>query len=305
MDRERERRRRPKLRALNVLIVVAVGVALLYSWAYTTAAAILDECRLTPEPHCPGLPFSSLLVNGPTPLPVAIRESVAQLEAFLERASEALAAPEVMRLSLDLWEFAQNGPEEVDFSLELGHIATLVANLDALTEFLRYIVAQLNPSELPQAEDGEPVVVLSLEGLELLPGLALRGAGEFKLRLGQDLNFYLDKLTVRISTGGLSAETELDPERLEITQEQLNLEFQLGAITVRSEVVLGEGQVLRETIELSAQAGDLSLASEATFTITTQEFRIGMTIGDLEISSTSVLTPTGLGAQILSFEMEF
>ncbi len=178
-----------------------------------------------------------------------------------------------------------------------------MANLDALTEFLKYIVTQLNPGERPHAEDREPVVVLNLEGLELLPGLALRGAGEF--RLGEDLNFYLDKLTVLISTGGLSAEMELDPEELRITQEQLNLEFQLGAITVRSEVVLGEGQVLRETIELSAQAGDLSLTSEATFTIASQEFRIGMTIGDLEISSTSVLTPTGLGAQIFSFEMEF
>jgi hypothetical protein len=119
------------------------------------------------------------------------------------------------------------------------------------------------------------------------------------------LNFYIDKITLTITNGTLLSETEVAPEGFLIIEERLGIRFNLGPILISSGIVIGDQRVTREVIRMSATSGDLSLMSEASFTTEFHELRVGATFGGLVLSSTSVLSPSGLGRQTFQLELEF
>lgn len=242
----------------------------------------------------------------------ATTPTVKEIEAFLARAADlAPSQPSEagldalfwgLGLSFDLWSWGESSPSpEAELTLGLGNIAALEARLDFLAALIGLMLEKLGGPTLPEGQ--ELNLVLKLEDLRLAPGVLL--SGRSKLILDKDLNFYVDQITLTLTTGPLKSETELKPEGFVITEERLGLQFELGPISVTSGIAVGPKGVTREIIRLSASSGELSLVSEVSFTTGFQEFRIGATIGGLELSSASVLTPTGLGGQTFQLLWRF
>lgn len=272
-----------------------------------------------------------------TSLPLSLDEDIGKIERWLTQISQGLSAPggpeggparadagegeeggavtsaEIawgLGFSFDLWGFVASPPHrELSLRLGLGNIASLEARLDFLAMLLDFILTKLqssNPTSTPDSPgslEHPATLVLNLEDIKLIPGLILKGHS--LISLDQELNFYLEKITLTATWGMITSEMEVAPGEFVIEQERFGLKFNIGAISISSGLVLGDKGVIQETIQLSATSGEITLVSEATFTIETQEFRIGISIGDLELTSTSVLTPTGLGQQVFELEMEF
>lgn len=264
---------------------------------------------------CIKVPFASLEISElgteRPPTPWTAITTVQGLETLLAQAAAEISRPKErpeeldvllwnLGLSLDLWRFKEAPPEQ-GLILELGPIASLEAKLDFLTALIGLMLEKLGGPTLPK--DQEMTLVLRLEDLNLVPGFILKGRSI--LTLDKDLNFYVDKITLTVTNGTLSSETEVEPEGFLITEERLGVKFNLGPISISSGIVIGDRRVTKEVIRMSATSGDLKMVSEASFTTEFQEFKIGATIGRLELSSTSVLTPTGLGSQTFQLELEF
>lgn len=265
---------------------------------------------------CAALPLSSPTLDGFSgqmgPRSLTALTTVGMLDAFLSQVSEEVAPPEAgdrgaelselfwnLGLSLDL-QRASERPLQEGLVLELGGIASLEAKLDFLTALAAFVLEKFGG---PTPSEEETTLVLNLKDLNIAPGIVLKGRSI--LALDRDFNFYVDKITLTVTNGTLSSETEVEPEGFSITAERLGIKFNLGPIAFSSGIVIGEGQVTKEVIRMSATSGDLSLMSEASFTTDSQEFKVGATIGGLELSSTSVLTPSGLGSQTFQLELEF
>ncbi|MGQ9477417.1 MAG: hypothetical protein ACUVRH_02885 [Candidatus Bipolaricaulia bacterium] len=239
--------------------------------------------------------------------------TVKEIEAFLIRATdlgqfqpqppaELNALFLGLGLSFDLWSWGESSSTpEAELSLGLGNIAALEARLDFFATLIGLMLEKLGGPPLPEGQ--ELNLVLKLEDLRLAPGVLL--GGRSRLTLDKDLNFYVDQITLTLTTGPLRSETEVNPEGFVITEERLGVEFELGPISITSGIAVGPQGVTREIIRLSASTGELSLVSEASFTTGLGEFRIGATIGSLELSSASVLTPIGLGSQTFQLRVEF
>jgi len=322
---------------LVVLIPGGSSLGCPYQLKVSTASQSQLELDLCTELQL-SLPSLAQPEPNPAPLPLTLDEGIRKIEGWLAWLSRelrsssgagtgagagkeggegegedalGLGAPSSAELawglgfSFDLWGFATNPPHE-ELSLQLGNIASLEARLDFLALLLNFILSELQPNT-PQSAPHEPeqpvTLVLNLEDIKLIPGLILKGRS--LISLDQELNFYLERITLTATWGMITSEMEVDPEGFVIEQERLGLKFNVGAISISSGLVLGDKGVIQETIRLSATSGELTLVSEATFTVETQEFRIGLSIGDLELTSASVLTPTGLGEQIFELEVEF
>jgi hypothetical protein len=245
--------------------------------------------------------------------------TVKELEAFLAQAADLgqpkpLTPPAVepelnalfwgLSFSFDLWSWGERPSSllpEAELTLGLGNIAALEARLEFFTSLIGLMLEKLGGPPLPEGQ--ELSLVLKLEDLRLAPGVLF--GGRSKLTLDKDLNFYVDQITLTLTTGPLKSETELKPEGFTITEERLGIEFELGPISITSGIAVGPQGITREIIRLSATSGELSLVSEASFTTGFGEFRIGTTIGGLELSSTSILTPTGLGGQTFQLLWRF
>jgi hypothetical protein len=261
------------------------------------------------------LPWLNISVSGAREfqVPWSASTTVGELEELLTEATMEIGAgrlkerPEELEMlfwnlsfSLSLWRFGETTSEQ-ELVLGLGRVASLEAKLHFLTSLIGLMMERLGGSALP--EEQEMSLVLKLEDLNLTPGIILKG--ESTLTLEGDLNFFLDTITLTVTNGTLRSDTDVEPKSFLITEERLGVEFNLGPIVISSGVVIGDKRVTKEVIRMSATAGELSLVSEASFTTESQEFKVGATIGKLELSSTSVLTPTGLGSQTFQLELEF
>lgn len=280
--------------------------------AFTSSCPSLAQRGLCAAVPLPGLTISEIGAEEFSS-PWSISATIRGVEDLLTRATAEIGRsgpgerPEKLDtlfwnlgLSLNLWGLGETTVQQ-ELILGLGHIATLEAKLHFLTSLVGLMVERLGGPALP--EDQEMSLVLRLEDLNLTPGVILKG--QSTLTLERDLNFYVDKITLTVTNGTLRSDTEFEPEGFLIIEERLGIEFNLGPIAISSGIVIGDKRVTKEVIRMSATAGDLSLMSEASFTTEFQEFKIGATIGRLEFSSTSVLTPTGLGGQTLQLELEF
>ena len=297
------------MRGLRCLLLPALLIVL-------SAQSLGVPCpSLTWLESCLALPLSSPsldLLSEMEPSPLTAITTVEMLDSLLSRTLAEVAQAEAgdqetglnelfwnLGLSLDLQRTSES-PSQEELILELGGIASLEAKLDFLTALIAFMLEKLGG---PPSGDEETTLVLNLEDLNLAPGIVLKGRST--LILDRNFNFYIDKITLTVTNGTLSSETEVEPEGFLITEERLGIKFNLGPITFSSGIVIGEGQVTKEVIQMSATSGDLSLMSEVSFTADSQEFKVGATIGGLELSSTSVLTPSGLGSQTFRLELEF
>jgi|GEM_PF-7045903 len=265
--------------------------------------------------RCSELPFASLAIDGleqgrVQPTPLTTTTTVSDLDSLLTQASDQISRAEGRKaspdelfwnlgLSLDLQRASERPPQQ-ELVLELGGIASLEAKLDFLTSLVEFMLEKLGG---PPPGEKKTTLTLNLENLNIVPGVIFKG--QSILTLDRDLNFYIDKITLTVTNGTLSSETEVAPQGLLITEERLGIKFNLGPISFSSGIVIGDRQVSREIIQMSATSGDLGLMSEASFTTDSQEFKVGATIGGLELSSTSVLTPSGLGSQTFQLELKF
>lgn len=272
------------------------------------SVARADLCRVI-------TPFSETIggvgLSGGDPSPWTPTVSISGIERLLAQTAAGIGQPPGdgrrlqelfwnLSLSFDLWRLSES-PSDQELVLELGNIAALEAKLDLLTALVGLMLEKLGGPTL--GGDQEVNLVLKLEGLNIAPGVLLEGRSI--LTLDKDLNFYVDKITVTITSGALLSETEVKPQGFSITEERLGIQFNLGLVSISSGLVIGDQRVVKETIRMSAASGDLSLVSEISFTSEAQEFMIGATIGGLRLSSASVLTPIGLGSQTFQLEWEF
>lgn len=255
--------------------------------------------------------MSEVSLAGGNPSPWTPTVTVSGLEKLLAQTAAEIGQPPGDRrglqelfwnlsLSCDLWRLSES-PSSQEVVLELGNIAALEAKLDLLTALVGLMLEKLGGPAM--SDEQEVNLVLKLEGLNIAPGVLLEGRSI--LTLDKDLNFYVDKITVTITSGALLSETELNPQGFSITEERLGIQFNLGLVSISSGIVIGDQGVVKETIRMSAASGDLSLVSEISFTSETQEFMIGATVGGLRLSSASMLTPIGLGSQTFQLEWEF
>jgi hypothetical protein len=296
----------------SALLLMAVVL-----WAVPVVPSLGLPCPSVAQPDlCTGAPPFSLKIgevslSGGSPSPWTPAVSVSEIEALLtQTAAEIGQSPQEtgelsdlfldLGLSFDLWQLTESSSDQ-EIVLELGNIAALEAKFDLLTTLVGLMLEKLGG---PTLSDNQGVnLVLKLEDLNITPDILLQGWSI--LTLNKDLNFYVDEITLRITSGALLSETEVDPEGFLITEERLGIQFNLGLVSVSSGIVIGDQRVMKETIRMSAASGDLSLVSEISFTTESQEFKIGATIGSLELSSASTLTPIGLGSQTFQLQLEF
>lgn len=305
-----------------ILLLMALGLGLsagvkvvIFGLACPSIAEI-ERCKpvlLSP------LSLSELVVE-PDGLPWTAELTVRGVEELLARTAAELGqdrpGPQEdtvgplfwsLGLSLDLRQIGENPQaqeqEGEELLLELGNIATLEAKFDFLTTLIGLVLEKLDVGGPDLTGDEEVNLVLKLEDLRLAPGVLLGGQGT--LTLDRDLNFYVDRITLRLTTGPVESEMEFEPQGPVIAEERLGIKFNLGLVSISSGLVIGGERVLKETIQMSASIGDLKMVSEVSFTTGLQEFKIGATIGSLEFSSASLLTPTGLGSQVFQLKWEF
>ena len=194
--------------------------------------------------------------------------------------------------------------------LPLGDVASLAAKLDFLAGFMQYLVQSLLNSEapLPPLED-EITLVFNLEGSDLSADLSaeVRGSGllPFGRGSGADALLGIREITVRIRSGAIRSEADLDPADFTLRRGQLEVQFQLGPNTITSTTVFAKGEGLqKEVLVVTAQLGDLSLTGRATWADGSREFKLEATLAGL-LSFSTLLTPQGLLEPTLGLELRF
>ncbi len=204
-----------------------------------------------------------------------------------------------------------NGDEEL--VLRFGSVASLAAKLDFLADLMQYLVSNLLSSEipLPQSEEGV-TLVFNLKGA--LSALGINAEAELqgspRLPFGaSDLEpralFDVEQITVKIKSGAISSEAQLDPADLTITRGQLEVRFQIGSNTITSTTVFVKGEGLKkEVLIITAQLGSLSLTGQATFSVGLSEFKLEASLAGLLRFST-LLTPEGFREPTLGLELRF
>jgi len=193
-----------------------------------------------------------------------------------------------------------------DFILEFGNIASLEAKQSFIKALIGFILEQLIPagtSSFAGAKEGM-TLTFNLEHLNINPITSLGGKSVFAF--DPNFNLYLDTITVTISSGPITSETELDLQEGNL-KGNFAIEFKLGTAIVSSITTFEEGQGLtKEILELSTAIGTLNLNSRITLASDLQEFQIQATIAGIAFSGTSIITSGGYWQwQSLGFELKF
>jgi hypothetical protein len=204
-----------------------------------------------------------------------------------------------------------SGDEEL--VLRFGSVASLAAKLDFLADLMQYLVNNLLSSEipLPQSEEGV-TLVFNLKGALSALGIDAEAElqGSPRLPFGASALepralFDVERITVKIRSGAISSEAQLDPADLTITRGQLEVRFQIGPNTITSTTVFTKGEGLQqEVLVITAQLGSLSLTGQATFSAGLSEFKLEASLAGLLRFST-LLTPEGFREPTLGLELRF
>lgn len=183
-----------------------------------------------------------------------------------------------------------------------GNVATLEAEREAIVALLEKVANNLIPSS--QTGDNptkDMSFTLNLNQLYLNPQTLLKSTGVFSL--DDDLNVFLEDLTITVSNGTLMGETQLNPETLAIERSAFQIKLDVGNATVSSTTTFEKDQgVTKQVLNITARLGSLQLQSQVTLALDSSEFRLGASIADLIITTIST---QGASGSSQTFELEF
>ncbi|MBI1743793.1 hypothetical protein HYR54_12115 [Candidatus Acetothermia bacterium] len=197
-----------------------------------------------------------------------------------------------------------------NLSGDLGWVSEwgTIAEIGVKIEFIKSILKLLSDKQsLPLGKSD--ALNLIVNGGELLPYLRFQGQSTFGV--DAQLRPFLSNVTIRLNTEFLNSiigsETRLDPKDWQVLVEKVQIKVGLGGSTSFSgETIFERGQGLTSQIfTIESAVGNIRLTGQATFTPTSQEFRIGASICDLAFTGTSLITATGQIQQSFGFQLKF
>lgn len=200
------------------------------------------------------------------------------------------------------------GTIEPSLRWDFGSVAQLEARLQDIDALLRALLENFFKSQdlTEPAPERELTLRFNLDS----PGFFLPAQLESQSSFGLDerLRLYLSRATVTlrmaVGSGNLTGEIELDPKDLDISKEKISLELSLGPALLSGETTFERGVGLTSQVYLiRAQVGTVQLIGQATFTSTSQEFKIGASIAGLALSGSSLITTSGLTQQSIFIEI--
>lgn len=288
--------------ALLGLVIVLLASAFTWAWGDIQTCSLQEVSQNLCWPSILFWPASSALIFSPTISTVELLSVTSNpFSNFITPAGLPLRKP-LGDPSLPLSFLEEVSQKESNFILELGDIASLEAKQSFIKALLGFILEQLIPESSSSFAGEEMTLTFNLGHLEINPTTSLKGVFAFD----PDFNLYLDNITVTVSSGPITSETELDPKEGSLKQ-NFKVEFKLGTAIVSSITTFEEGQGLtKEILELSTAIGTINLNSRITLTSDLQEFQIQATIAGMAFSGTSILLPEGYWQwQSLGFEFKF
>lgn len=205
------------------------------------------------------------------------------------------------RWDLGEFDFSQNKPVEFRF----GNVANLEAEREAIVAFLEKVANNLLPSSQPGGDPvGDVGFTLNLEQIYLSPQTLLQGSGVFSV--DENLNLFLEDLTITLSNGTITTETQLNPQDLSFERSAFSINLSIGNATVSSTTTFEKDQgVTKQVLSLTAGLGQLQLHSQVTLAINSSEFRLGASISDLAITTISAIDASGHSSQTFELELNF
>ncbi len=277
------------------------------------APALISVCAFASEPSLCSQAFITLsleaaIVQDQPPVMLSTNWGLARIEHCLSYQPAEQLEPQNSLFDLSLYRLllASEPPEQWpheggEFILKITNIASLEASIDSIATLIDLIIANLGASE--QKPKDSITLVFNLDNLNI-SSIAFRGRSIFAI--DNLLNLHLDSIILTISNDVSTLETELNPGDLTIEKGSLQIRFNLGTAQLRSTTVFEKDQgVTKQVIRIQAPLGDLMLTGQATFALGYQEFSIGASISGLVLSSTSILTPTGIKRQTFGLEFRF
>lgn len=208
-----------------------------------------------------------------------------------------------LRTRLDRPETAANAG--VTVPLRLSTVASLEAEREVIASLLTQVLNNLMPGVDGSASVPETLnFTLNLDHLRLNPRTLLQGRGAFNV--GPDLNLLLESLTITVSNGTITSETELNPQDLSIQREEFQISLDIGNATVSSITTFEKNQgVTKQVLTMTAWLGQLQLHSQVTLALDSSEFLLGASISDLAVTTISTIDVSGRSSQTFELRLDF
>jgi len=186
-----------------------------------------------------------------------------------------------------------------------GNIASLETKHEAILAFLEQVANNLIPSSSTGETQPRNVgFTLNLNNIPLSASTLIGGSSVFTV--DEYLNVFLEDLTITLSNGTLTGETQLNPESLAFERGAFSIDLNIGNARVRSTTTFEKDQgVTKQVLNMTAGLGQLSLHSQVTLSLNSSEFRLGASISDLAITTISTVDTFGNQRQTVELEINF
>ncbi len=190
-------------------------------------------------------------------------------------------------------------------SFSFGNIATLEAERETILAFLEKVANNLIPSSQPGGIPSPHMgFTFNLNDIPLNSQTLLGSSGVFSV--DENLNVFLEDLTITVSNETFSGETQINPENLSLESGAFSINLNIGNARVSSTTTFQKDQgVTKQVLNMSAGLGQLQLHSQVTLGISSNEFRLGASISDYAISTTSIIDAFGNRSQTFELELDF
>lgn len=190
-------------------------------------------------------------------------------------------------------------------SFRFGNVATLETERETILAFLEKVANNLIPSSqnggTPSRQMG---FTLNLDNIPLNAQTLLGGHSAFSV--DENLNVFLEDLTITVTNGTLTGQTEFNPESMTFERGAFSINLDIGNARVSSTTTFEKDQgVTKQVLDMTAGLGQLQLHSQVTFTLNSSEFLLGASISDLDISTTTLVDVFGNHSQTFALEMDF
>ena len=186
-----------------------------------------------------------------------------------------------------------------------GNVATLEAERETILAFLEKVANNLIPSsQNGTAPSRHMGFTFNLDNIPLNAKTLLTGSSAFSV--DENLNVLLEDLSITVSNGTLTGETRFNPENMSFEQGAFSINLDIGNAKVSSITTFEKDQgVTKQVLNMTAGLGQLQLHSQVTLSLNSSEFRLGASISDLEISTTTQVDVFGNHSQTFELELDF
>jgi len=185
-----------------------------------------------------------------------------------------------------------------------GNVATLEAERETIVAFLEKVANNLIPSEPAGTSPQDMDFTLNLNQVHLSPQTLLESSGAFSV--DTNFNLVLEDLTIKVSNGTISGETQLNPEDLSIEGGAVQINLDIGNTTLSSQTTFEKDHgITKQMINMTAGLGRLHLSSQVTLSLDSSEFRLGASIADLAITTITTVDASGQSSQTFELQLDF